>query len=232
MTKAFLRLPYTVSQVIEGEGGLMALIYPIDDELLIPVRGLSERFASFLEDHCHCRWCLKPIRGLSSHARCSANGRAAIWAVSPDPLKDWALALFKAELAHRLKLELMQEPDQLRGVFSPEQISGLLHAQSGRCFHCLHALVDGYSGQFRYEKGHCSALADDDEMDCTVLLCPVCSRLHGDGDVSTDRRMSVDELDATLRQAHKTMQARVRQFKRGKPVAVWQPAHDSEIAAA
>ena len=208
MPKEFLRLPYTVSQVTELEGDLLVLIYPISADM-VSVKGLSERFASFIEDHCECRCCRKPVRQLSAHGRCARNEAGALWAVSPEPLKDWARALFQAELNHRLKFELLHKPDPGRDMQSPEVISGLLNAQSGRCFHCLKALLDADTGQFR---------AIEDEVDGTVLVCPACSRLHSTG-LLRQQQPPLGEPDPTLRQAHKTMQARVRQFKRTQSMA-------------
>ncbi|MGC4062512.1 MAG: hypothetical protein QM749_17365 [Aquabacterium sp.] len=212
MSKALLRLPYTASQITDGGDGLTVLVHPIADGL-VAAEGLSERFAAFIQEHCHCRACGKPMRDIAAHRACSPSGTEALWAVAPPELRGWAQALFKAEVAHRLKFDL-QQLGQRRGAHSPEEVSGLLHAQSGRCFHCLHTLLDAHTNQFHYDMSHASAVLGEDEGDGMVLVCAHCHERHGGLLTALAARQADDEPDATLRQARKAMHARVRRFKR------------------
>lgn len=212
MSKALFRLPYTACRITEGVDGLMVLIYPIADDLVV-AEGMSERFASFVQEHCQCRACGKTVRDLAAHSACSVSATQALWAVAPPALHGWAHALFKAELVHRLKFDL-QRPGQRPGAHSPEEVSGLLHAQSGRCFQCLHTLLDADTSQFHYEMSCASAVLCDDDVDSTVLVCAACSQRHGRVLPAASARHADDEPDATLRQARKAMHARVRRFRR------------------
>jgi hypothetical protein len=212
MSKALFRLPYTACRLTEGADGLMVLVYPIAEDLVV-AEGMSERFASFIQEHCQCRACGKPVRDMAAHTACSVSATRALWAVAPPALHGWAHALFKAELAHRLKFDL-QRPGQRHGAHSPEEVSGLLHAQSGRCFHCLHALLNAQTNQFHYEMSCASAVLCDEDVDGTVLVCSACVQRHGNLLPAPGSRQADDEPDATLRQAHKAMHARVRRFKR------------------
>jgi hypothetical protein len=212
MSKALFRLPYTACRLTEGVDGLMVLVYPIADDLVV-AEGMSERFASFIQEHCRCRACGKLVGDLAAHSTCSISATHALWAVAPPALHGWAHALFKAEQAHRLKFDL-QRPGQRQGMHSPEEVSGLLHAQSGRCFHCLHALLDSETNQFHYEMSCASAVLCDDDVDSTVLVCASCHQRHGEVLKPQGARHTDDEPDVTLRQAHKAMHTRVRRFKR------------------
>lgn len=183
-TKELLRVPYTAVWQSDWCGGLLTLLYPISPAV-IPAKGLSIRFASFISEHCSCRWCGQAMDDLASHLQCAGKESHSFMAVAPPSFNGWAKALYEAELAYRQQYELQQRSTDP----TPEKISGQLNAQRGRCFLCLKPLVSTSTARFHYEARPLGLLLDTPGVKASelVLVCPSCSNRRPAGK-STSRK--------------------------------------------